>query len=290
MSDCVPQDDRGEVSRTSRCSTPRWKASSRRPPRPRRSAILQGNPDVNAAFSTTGNGIQTWSGAARKAGRDVVIIGMDYIRQNLDIVKSGAAYGIVAQPLYEESAKTAELLGALAEGKTVTYLNPLPASVITADGPRPRTTRCWTAPVSRPARRNPSRGPLAPRDDGEPTMQDSADARIRHRGDRRSSRAFPACRRCAASTSASARGRDPRAPRPERRRQVDAGQDPERRPPRRLLRRRNPPRRRVRSRFTSPWRRARQGHRLRAAGDRGLRAALGRRERLCRPDRPRPRA
>jgi ribose transport system substrate-binding protein len=96
-------------------------------------AILQGNPDVNAAFSTTGNGIQTWSGAARKADREVVIIGMDYIRQNLDIVKAGDAYGIVAQPLYEESAKTAELLAALAEGKEVPYLNPLPAEVITAD-------------------------------------------------------------------------------------------------------------------------------------------------------------
>jgi ribose transport system substrate-binding protein len=95
-------------------------------------AILQGNPDVTAAFSTTGNGIQTWSGAARKAGRDVVIIGMDYIRQNLDIVKAGGAYGIVAQPLYEESAKVAELLAALAEGKTVPYLTPLPAAVITA--------------------------------------------------------------------------------------------------------------------------------------------------------------
>jgi len=95
-------------------------------------AILQGNPDVNGAFSTTGNGIQTWSGAARKADRKVVIIGMDYIRQNLDIVKKGDAYGIVAQPLYEESAKTAELLAALAEGKPVAYLTPLPAAVITA--------------------------------------------------------------------------------------------------------------------------------------------------------------
>lgn len=95
-------------------------------------AILQGNPDVNAAFGTTGNSIQTWSGAARKAGREIVIIGMDYIRQNLDLVKSGAAYGIVAQPLYEESAKVAELLGDLAQGKEVTYLNPLPAGVITA--------------------------------------------------------------------------------------------------------------------------------------------------------------
>ena len=94
--------------------------------------ILQSNPDVVAAFSTTGNGVQTWSGAARKADRDVVIIGMDYIRQNLDIIKSGAAYGLVAQPLFEEGAKTAELAAALAEGKTVPYMNPLPAPVITA--------------------------------------------------------------------------------------------------------------------------------------------------------------
>ena len=95
-------------------------------------AILQGNPDVTAAFSTTGNGVQTWSGAARKADRKLIIVGMDYIRQNLDIVKSGAAYGVVGQPLYEESAKTAELADALANGKTVTYSNPLPASVVTA--------------------------------------------------------------------------------------------------------------------------------------------------------------
>lgn len=94
--------------------------------------ILQANPDVTGAFSTTGNGIQTWSGAARKAGREVVIIGMDYIRQNLDIIKAGGAYGIVAQPLYEEGAKTAEIGAALAEGKEVPYMNPLPAKVITA--------------------------------------------------------------------------------------------------------------------------------------------------------------
>ena len=96
--------------------------------------ILQGNPDVVGAFSTTGNGVQTWSGAARKADREVVIIGMDYIRQNLDIIKSGAAYGLVAQPLYEEGAKTAELAAALAEGREIAYLNPLPAEVITAEG------------------------------------------------------------------------------------------------------------------------------------------------------------
>jgi len=96
-------------------------------------AILQGNPDVVAAFGTTGNSAQVWAGAARKTGSDILIIGMDYIRQNLDLVKSGDAYGIVAQPLYEESAKVAELLGALARGESVPYRNVLPSKVITAD-------------------------------------------------------------------------------------------------------------------------------------------------------------
>ena len=39
---------------------------------------------------------------------------------------------LVAQPLYEEGAKTAELAAALAQGKKVPYLNVLPAKVITA--------------------------------------------------------------------------------------------------------------------------------------------------------------
>lgn len=95
-------------------------------------AILLANPEVVAAFGTTGNSIQTWANAARKAEREVVIIGMDYIRQNLDLIRNGEAYGLVAQPLYEESAMVAELLGKLAAGESVDYLTPLPAPVITA--------------------------------------------------------------------------------------------------------------------------------------------------------------
>lgn len=95
-------------------------------------ALLQGNQEITAAFSTTGNGVITWSGAAKTAGRDLVIVGMDYTRQNLDIVKAGEAYGLVAQPLYEEGAKSIELLSDLADGKTVPFSNPLPAPVILA--------------------------------------------------------------------------------------------------------------------------------------------------------------
>lgn len=94
-------------------------------------SILQANPDVNAAFSTTGYGPQTWSGAKRTTGRDLTIISMDYTRQNLDLVKSGQVYGLVAQPLYEEGARAADLAANLAEKKPVEYLNTIPAKVIT---------------------------------------------------------------------------------------------------------------------------------------------------------------
>jgi ribose transport system substrate-binding protein len=100
-------------------------------------SILQGNTAVNAVLSTTVHVAQNCAGAARAAGREVVIIGMDYIRANLDLVKTGEVYGIVAQPLYEEGAKTADLLAALTRGEKVPYRNPLPAKVITASDVEP---------------------------------------------------------------------------------------------------------------------------------------------------------
>ncbi len=41
-------------------------------------SILQANPDVVAAYSTTGGGAVTWAGAAEQTGRDIAIAGMDY--------------------------------------------------------------------------------------------------------------------------------------------------------------------------------------------------------------------
>ena len=95
-------------------------------------ALLQGNPDVTGAFSTTGNGAETWAGAARTANRRVSIISMDYTRQNLDLVKAGAVYAIVAQPLFEEGAAVADLGGQLAQHRTVAFRNVLPAKIVTA--------------------------------------------------------------------------------------------------------------------------------------------------------------
>jgi ribose transport system substrate-binding protein len=96
-------------------------------------AIIQGNPDITAAFSTTGNGPTTWATAADEASKkDLVIISMDYTRPNLDLVKAGKVYGLVAQPLYEEFNQAAKLVGMALDGKTVEYRNLLPAPIIFA--------------------------------------------------------------------------------------------------------------------------------------------------------------
>jgi ribose transport system substrate-binding protein len=96
-------------------------------------SILQSDKSINAAFSTTGGGPVTWAGAQQASGRRLTIIGMDYVQQNLDLVKSGDVYAVVGQPLFQEGAKTADLLAKLATGGTVSYENPLPAEIITKD-------------------------------------------------------------------------------------------------------------------------------------------------------------
>jgi ribose transport system substrate-binding protein len=95
-------------------------------------AIMQANPDLVGAFSTTGGGPATWAGAQKQTGKKIKAIGMDYTRQNLDLVKSGDIYAVVGQPLFEEGAKMVDLLDALIKKQTVSYENPLPAEFITA--------------------------------------------------------------------------------------------------------------------------------------------------------------
>jgi len=76
-------------------------------------AILQREPDLIAAFGTTGNSPVTWANAARLAGKspgELIIIGMDYTEANLEEIAEGWVTAIVAQPLYEEAYVTAQLL------------------------------------------------------------------------------------------------------------------------------------------------------------------------------------
>ena len=94
-------------------------------------AIIQGNPDIAGAFSTTGNGPTTWAtAAADTSNKTLVIISMDYTRPNLDLVKAGKVYGLVAQPLYDEFYNSVVLLGKVLDGQTVEYKNLLPAPIL----------------------------------------------------------------------------------------------------------------------------------------------------------------
>jgi ribose transport system substrate-binding protein len=95
-------------------------------------AIIAGNPDITGAFSTTGAGPTTWSTAAADTNKNIVIISMDYTRPNLDLVKAGKVYGLVAQPLYDEFYQAVVLVGEAIDGKPVQYRNLLPAPVIFA--------------------------------------------------------------------------------------------------------------------------------------------------------------
>ncbi len=99
----------------------------------RATAIMQSNPDLAGAFSTTGAGPSTWAGAQENTGKSIVAIAMDYSRVNLDLVKEGKIYAVVAQPLYAEFAKCAEMLDTLLRGGTVEYNNLLEAPLVTKE-------------------------------------------------------------------------------------------------------------------------------------------------------------
>jgi len=98
-------------------------------------SILQANPDVVAALSTTGAGPVTWAGAADQTGRTVAAIGPDMTRPNLDAVRDGKILGLAAQPGYEEHEQAVDLATtALCGGTIKSYENELPAPIVTKDG------------------------------------------------------------------------------------------------------------------------------------------------------------
>jgi len=96
-------------------------------------SIMQANPDLVIGFSTTGGGPTTWAGAQKETGKSVLAVGMDYTRVNLDLVKSGQIFGIVAQPLYDEAKGAAKVLFQMANGEKVPYWTVLEAPLVTKD-------------------------------------------------------------------------------------------------------------------------------------------------------------
>ncbi len=99
----------------------------------RATAIIQANPDIVGAFSTTGAGPSTWAGARENTGKDICIISMDYSETNLDLVKNGKVYALVAQPLYDEFAFAVDLLDKHFKGESYEWANVLDAPLITTE-------------------------------------------------------------------------------------------------------------------------------------------------------------
>ena len=100
-------------------------------------AIITANPDLKGAFGTTGGSINAWGKALQQAGKkpgDVILFGMDATKENIDMVRSGYAYAIVNQPVYEENYKAVEILIAYLKGEKFEYANPLPSPIVTIDG------------------------------------------------------------------------------------------------------------------------------------------------------------
>jgi ribose transport system substrate-binding protein len=94
-------------------------------------AIIQANPDIKGAFSTTGSGPATWAGAIANTGVKICAIGMDYNKPNLDLLAAGKVYAVVAQPLFQEFAKCADMLDTLLRGGTVPFANLMDAPLVT---------------------------------------------------------------------------------------------------------------------------------------------------------------
>jgi len=94
-------------------------------------SIMQANPDLVAAVSSTGGGATTWAGAQKETGKKIVAVGVDYTRVNLDLVKSGQIFGVIAQPLYEEAKGCADLLFKAANGEKNPVFTVAPAPLVT---------------------------------------------------------------------------------------------------------------------------------------------------------------
>lgn len=103
-------------------------------------AILQAHPEVSAALSTTGGGPTTWANAQKETGRKLVLVGMDYTRVNLDLVKSGEVYAVIGQPLWDESYGAAELLAKARRKEKIDWWTKLPAPFLTKDKLEPYYT------------------------------------------------------------------------------------------------------------------------------------------------------
>ena len=81
-------------------------------------AYIRDNPDMVAGYSKTGGGTVAWAAAKELNGReDILAVGYDYTKKNLDVVSEGGAVALIAQPLYDGGYTGLELIVEMLHGK-----------------------------------------------------------------------------------------------------------------------------------------------------------------------------
>ncbi len=81
--------------------------------------VIRANPDIVAAFGTTGGSAQAWAKAMEETGRtDLVVVGVDYTEYSLDLLENGSISGLISSPLYEEGYDSVGIIKDVLEGKT----------------------------------------------------------------------------------------------------------------------------------------------------------------------------
>ena len=99
-------------------------------------ALLATHPDAVGAFNTSSFGPLMWMNALKETNHepgDIIVIAMDAVEENLDTVRDGWVYALVAQPGYEENYEAVRTLVAHSKGEKVEENQRLPAPVITKD-------------------------------------------------------------------------------------------------------------------------------------------------------------
>ena len=98
--------------------------------------IIQSNPDIIAAFGTSGISSLSWPGAAEKAGKqpgDMVIITEDITEENVEKYNEGWVDMLVGVPLYDEGYKCAENFHKLFNGEDVPEFEHIDAEYLTEE-------------------------------------------------------------------------------------------------------------------------------------------------------------
>lgn len=100
------------------------------------SALLTKYPDAVGVFAGTAYAPTTWTIVAKEHGLekgDLIIIGYDPIRENLDSVRDGWVYGLIDQPIYDLAYLAVETFVAHHNGEETERRQMMDANMVTAD-------------------------------------------------------------------------------------------------------------------------------------------------------------